>query len=542
MIHGDDPSNKNGSPSGGSHGPQKPSGTPNVNLEWVDLGELSAPPRNPAGTRLKKLFDTPTPEAIAELSDILWSSEHAPTLSYFGYRLAQALDPSMAGLACEVIKRRSFACTSDLLVGLAQREYSSFAFGAAPIVAAPEFAEFRRLTADLAVSPDCHFVEREWIKHRGEIITLTTYPITILRRSAGHEVDGILLNAATRCGLDEGMNRRALDMLIFRESSVPDKRVLPDLDMVEIARASSSMLRGPFNKAQLFSLLGLWASKRENLPSTGECAIRDHLLQEWLDFKDSAVQVRPEEHPRIIEVVRLLRHFPDPVCSLVLKEAAEHPHAGIRIVAKFAQEGAVESALSDLRECLSPDADLTVTLSALRVFAQHISPSIDAMLFPILDEYVQRTWSLGPREESGQGIIWAQKVILLQGMVRRFFNERADSPFLRPIFDCVGTTNEAMANVAINTFVQAVQMEKIPPSHFYDSHSVLGALRLTIQILAQGVKGNDKSVEERQRGQALVSALEELFVMRGPAAYGFELVAEGDPSESPSSPEESEGS
>ena len=521
MIHGDDPSN-----SKDPHG-ERPEGQPApehqqpVIVEHVPLSELSPPPRGAIGSRLKKLFNSPTPDAIAELDQILWTSDQASVLSYFGYRLAQVLSPETAALACEALRRKSIPCTQDLLVGLAQREYCKLMLRERPLLEGSEYSELRKLIASIAVSPECHFIEKDWQEKRRDILTLTTYPITILRGCADRGVDEILLQAATHGGLDPSMNRRALEMLRLRESSDPVKRVLPGFAISEIARETDSYLRDPFNKSQLYGLVDQWTSKQENLPSAGECSIRDQLLYRWKEFQDSAQEIPAEENPEIIEVLRILRHFPDPVSALALKEAAEHPHAGIRIIAKLSLEGQSERAFADLRTCLRKDAHPFDTLAALRVFGYHISPSTDRLLGPVLEEFVQFAWSREAHEKDGNPFLVAQKIVLLQGVLRRFYSEPLDSPFLKPIFDCVGGPNQPMSNVGINTFVQAVEIGILPPPHFYDNAVALTSLRTTLEILSQSANKN-----EGTDSRALLEAVEELFVMRGPAAYGFELVAE----------------
>lgn len=522
MIHGDDPSNANG-PHHGHDGTPKPDGHPNVEHEVVSFDELDPPPRTALAGKLRKLFDgTPTPEATAELSDILWTSDRTPTLSYFGYRLAAGLSAPLAPLASEVIRRKSFQCTRELLDGLAQREYCQFILGNESVVGGPEFAEFRSLLADLVVSPDCHFTERDWTHHASEIISMTMYPITILRRTSDAVVDSIFIKAATNGGLDPSMNRRVLEMLMLREASDPVTRVLPASGMSEVMRATASLLRDPFNIAQLYSLLDLWASKEENLPSGGECAVRDQLLQRWVEFKDSRDEIRPEDNPRVLEAIRMLRHFPDPVSALALKEASEHAHPGIRVLAKLALHGPTERPFADLRMSLKSD-NYAERLAASRVFGYHISPAVDRLLVPILSEYTQGLWGSDIGAAGSDGVVLAQRIVLLQGMVRRFYTERADSPFLNPVLGSIGSNDSGMVNLAVNTFVQATQMGRIPSPRFYDAPSAMLSLRSVLTLLSRGVES-----DEHEGGRELVRAMEELFVFRGPAAYGFELVAEHD--------------
>jgi hypothetical protein len=146
---------------------------------------------------------------------------------------------------------------------------------------------------------------------------------------------------------------------------------------------------------------------------------------------------------------------------------------------------------------------------------------VDRLLAPVLDEYVQHAWPPENHDGAKNPFILPQKVILLQGMVRRFYTERIDSPFLKPIFDSTGSKNVALSNVAINTYVQAMKLDRIPPPHFYDNPHALVSLRNTLRILERAAKDN-----ANEDSRALFKEVEELFVMRGPAAYGFELVAE----------------
>jgi hypothetical protein len=522
VIHRDEPSDSNGAQHGPNNTPLS-NKHPSVDLEVLTFDDLDPPPRTANGGRIRRLFDAPTPQAIAELSDILWTCDRNPSLSYFGYRLGACLSPQTASLACEVIRRKSFQCTRELLDGLAQREYCHFITGAPPIVGGPEFAEFRKLVADIAVSPDCHFTERDWVRHESEIISLAMYPITILRRSADPTVDRVLLRAVTCGGLDHSMNRRALEILLLRESSDPINRVLPAMEMSEVMRATGSLLRDPFNIAQLYSLLDLWASKEENLPTPGECAVRDQLLARWVEFKDSRNEIRPEENPKVLEALRMLRHFPDPLSAVSLKEAAEHWHPGIRVLAQLALEGPTDRALADLRKSLRSD-NHGDRIAAVRVFGYHISPAVDRVLVPILDEYAQGLWGSEVNNEGADAVVQAQRIVLLQGMVRRFYTERADSLFLKPIFDSVDEKNCGLLNLAINTFVQVTQMGRIPPPQFYDAPSAMLSLRSALNVLSRSA-GTDQSGGTR----ALAQAMEELFVFRGPASYGFELVAEAGP-------------
>ena len=158
------------------------------------------------------------------------------------------------------------------------------------------------------------------------------------------------------------------------------------------------------------------------------------------------------------------------------------------------------------------------------MFGYRISSQVDVKLWPLFNDYINRTWGSNVRNDASQQGDVAQRVVVLQGVVRRFYSERFDSPFLQRIFNTVGSDNKAMATVAVNTLVQASKINRIPPPTFYDRPEKLGPLQAAIQILYRAGQDDTKDVAVQ-----LAQGVQELFILKGPAAYGFEL-AESDES------------
>jgi len=117
-----------------------------------------------------------------------------------------------------------------------------------------------------------------------------------------------------------------------------------------------------------------------------------------------------------------------------------------------------------------------------------------------------------------KGTIPMQRVVLLQALLRRFYGQSLNSPLLQPIFESVDTENKAMATVAVNTFIQASQVGHIPPAQFYDQPALLSSLQGTLRILR-----NVEDLSSAKIAHSLAEAIQELFVFRAPAAYGFEI-------------------
>lgn len=515
-----DPNSSNGNNPKGN----KPSNDARVDITVTPLDELMPPPRSAAGQRVRDLFTVATAKAYAEIGEILYATESRPLRSYIGYRTAVQLSPKSVPLAMDILKLHSLHATQEFLTILAQREYAAFMLGASPTLKGDTFSELRVQIAELAVSPECFFAPKDWERDTGEILGLTRYPITILRMSAGREVDRILIAAATRGGLDGETNRRALDLLLLREESAPRQRVLSSDDMKAISRATDDLLREPFNRMQLVQLLDVWLSKEQNLACDTTQEIRDRLITQWLEYRDSGWSPTASEEPKVFDTIRLLRFFDDPLSRLALSEAAAHSHIGVSLLARLCQNGGSVEDLAAISSALDGQATIANSLMALQVFGYRISSQVDVKLWPLFNDYISRAWGSNVSNNASQSGDIAQRLVVLRGVVRRFYSERFDSPFLERIFSTVGSDNKAMAAVAVNTLVQVSKIDRIPPPTFYDHPEKFGPLQAAIQILYRAGQDNAKDVAVQ-----LAQGIQELFILKGPAAYGFEL-AESDES------------
>jgi hypothetical protein len=519
-----DPNSSNGNKPDGD----KSSRDAHVDITVTSLDGLLPPPRSAAGYRVRDLFKEGTPEAYAEIGDILYFTESRPVRAYIGYRTAAEISPKTVPLAMDILRLHSLASTEEFLSILAQREYGAFMLGGPPALKGDVFAGLRAKIADVAVSPECYFAQKDWERRSEEILSLTTYPITILRACAGPEIEPILIAAATRGGLDSEMNRRALDMLLLREESDPNRRVLSAGAVKAISRATDDLFREPFNRMQLVELLDAWLSKETPTQSEAEREIRDHLVQQWLEYRSSACSVSPGDAPRVFDTIRLLRHFKDPLSQQALREAMNDSHIGISLFAGLCVSGGTGDDLTAISSALQPQASSEDTLRVLRVFGYRVSSEVDAKLWPLFREYIHRTWVSDVTEGGSRVDDVAQRLVVLQNILRRFYTERFDSPFLEKIFSTVGSDDTAMATLAVNTFVQAVKVDRLPPATFYDRPEKLSSLQAAIRILSKAgrEKGNDTALQ-------LAIGVQELFVLKGPAAYGFELAeSEGEPAKS----------
>ena len=500
---------------------KKPNGDAPVRIEITPVQGLKSPPRCAAGYRVRELFVEGTAQAYREIGDILYSTKSRPVLAYIGATTAAALSPKTIPLAMEIMNLRSLAATGEFLTVLADREFGGRLTGSPPTLKGRAFAPLRAKIADFAVSPDCYVRESEWERREDEVVRLTTFPITILRACAQSEVDPILIKGATRGGVGRLMNRRVLELLLLREGSEPHRRVLPGSYISEIARATDDVLRNSFNRMQLMQLVDLWLSKPDTEGADSTADIRGRLVSQWREYQRGGESPDPDEPLPVYDTIRLLRRLDDPESRRALAEAADDRHVGVALLARLCNSGGSPEDLSALASALAPSASLSDNLMASRVFAYPVSAEVDARVWPIFKDYIDRIFAAdadGSKDEEGLG---ARRRALLFGLVRRFYSERFDSPFLQEVFGSWHSNDQALSTVAINTLVQAAETGLIPSPTFYDRPEKLGALQRAISLLSKAGQENGDAVAAH-----LAQKMQELFVLQGSAAYGFELETE----------------
>jgi hypothetical protein len=491
---------------------------PNPEKDNPSLSELYRPPRVKGRAKVDALFESGRPEDYEAIGRLIYETPSDRLRSYIGLRLAGDLSPEKAGLACDVIRHRSFQGIHALLCGLAKREFAAILTAEPSVIEGPAYRELRQLIAEVAVEPEFAFMDRERKRFEDLIPCLTSFPITILRRSAGKEIEPALVGAVTRGGLCVDKNRRGLELLILRESASTE-RVLSDEAIVSIARVLNDPLRDPFTRVLVVSLLDKWLSKQQPLSTQGDIAIRDQLHADWLDYSIRPPDLAATESLRILDTVRLLRHFEDPVTGLALRKASLHPHPTIALVAKLILPDQREAALTILESRLLGDAPQVLKVQTLRVFGQPISAELDEDLWPIFDRYIRDAWDLSQENDADEDDVATARVIVLQSTLRRFFSEPLSGPFLSNLFASFKAHNPPMSTVAVNTLTRVASLGQIPFLSFYEDMSNMGPVFESARILWAAVE-KDPSNKGAQR---ILQKLEEVFVHQGPASYGFEM-------------------
>lgn len=496
----------------------QPSNTPNPEKTAPSLSELYRPPRVKGRAKVDALLESGRPEDFEEIGRLLYQTESRQLLSYVGTRLGAELSPKHIGLACDLMRLRTFHGISDFLSILAQREFAANANSQEPLLAGPEYRELRQLIAEVAVGPEFAFSDRDYRRYTNDISNLTHFPITILRRVAGSEVDAVLVHAVTRGGLCVDTNRRGVELLTLRESSSPD-RVLNDEAMISIARVLHDPLRDPFTRVLFVALIDRWLSKQQATFSPGDIAIREQLHAAWVEYSARPFELTGVESLQALDTIRLLRHFDDPITGLVLTQASLHAHPTISLVAKFIDPAQRREAFAVLESQLLGNVPPDIKLHAIRVFGHPISAEVDQELWPLFDRYVTDAWTLSNSSDSDAEEVAAARVIVLQSTLRRFFSEPVTGPFLSRLFHSFGKQNPPMSTVAVNTLTQVASLGQIPLLSFYEDFSNMGPVFESARILSDAVERDPAN----KAAHGLLRQLEEIFVRQGPASYGFEV-------------------
>lgn len=485
------------------------------------MSNLSRPPRIKGRAQVDALFEMGRPTDYEELGRLIYQSDSERLVGYVGTRVGAELCPEQVGLACDIMRLRSYHGIAALLSNLAQREFATLFASQPSVTEGPEYAELRRLIADVAVWPEYAFSERDVEKYGDNISNVTSFPITILRRSAGREVDDTVVKAVTRGGLCVDTIRRGLEILTLRESSSAD-RVLSDEAMIAIARTLTDPLRDPFTRVLVVSLVDRWLAKQQPLFSRGDIEIRNMLHSEWLEFAEKRIDLTGRESITALDAVRLMRHFEDPVTGLALKNATLHPHPTVSLVAKLLHPDQRESALSLLEHRLLGDVPTETKIHAVRVFGQPISPELDEDLWPIFDRYIRDAWELAKSEEADVDDVVTARVMVLQATLRRFFSEPASGPFLSNLFGSFKSENAPMTTVAVNTLTQVASLGQVPPLSFYEDFKNLIPVAESVRILSDALKKDPTNESARE----MLEKLQAVFIHQGPSSYGFELEVE----------------
>lgn len=479
--------------------------------------DVIIPPRVAGRAKIDALLENLTPQAIAALSDLLPCLESTALRSYLGHRIAEVCRPELAALIAQGLRMKSVHFLEGCLSKLAAREYESFVQKQPPVLDGECYAEVRRLLAEVCCEPYYMVGDDAWEKNERDVLALSAFPLTILRRCGGPEVADVAITAFTRGGIGAFMNRKALDLLKLYEGRSP-KRLLTEGQVLSVATVFDENLRDASIQASLTSFVDMWLSKE---PDVLAPSIRDLLLYEVEGLTRHAALDFELELPKLLDSLTLLRHFKDDDVHRLMQSAVNLGDPTISPVALLCLRDAKVSSLRRLVELVSGETDDTVRYRALRVFGQSISPIADRLTFPILEEYLRYTDDLLRSEPTSTGRIIRERELLLEGACRRFFSEPLDSPFMSSLFKAAVDTSETRGPTrvfAVNVFGQIAQTRRLPPVWLYDDFERIQDLQTIANHLEkrlQGVQFPDHSSPADQ--------MRSLFFSSGPSHYGFEI-------------------
>lgn len=484
-----------------------------VEKGYHDLTELTPPHGSRESRKVYHLLRNPTPEALAEVREILFETESRPVLTYIGRQLAQSLSPIHAPLARELLRLKELPSTDAFVRGLACRELDGVRRGLSSPLVGDEMAPLRADLAKFSVSPELYFSEKALERHGEYVEKLLLFPLVILRRCGRHEIAPTFVDAATTGSIDPSVSRRAIEGLTHVEETDPRHRVLSGESVATIARSMDSFFRNSLNRMDVYALVDRWLSKPGNVPSTDSAPVRAVLHTFWEEYRRGEVDLPVQSQGlNIMDVVALMRHFDDPASQAIVEEACGDPNAGISLLAQLYRFGRSPGVLTKFIEALDVTAPSEDRLSAVRVFAYPISPELDRILLPFFLHAARASF----RDDRGNGPEDG-RLAMVAGFARRLYTSPINSPFTAQVFAEALERNDEEASLVASTLVGIARQRRVMPLRFYDDPTLLAPIGVSIEMMRRSAIGN------RAHMTALADEVEGHFILDGPARFGFQL-------------------
>lgn len=475
--------------------------------------------------RISALLRSGTPENYQRVQELLKETECSRLIELVAEYVGMSLTPAAVPLACDVFNKGVFAATSTFLLNCAAVEYANFGAGRGPLLQGDAYAPLRQLIARFAVLPQDALTEKQWDGHQGIIEGSVLFPLTILRRCAGREIDALVAGALTRGGICSYMNSRALQLLSFREQS-SSTRVLSENVVLDLVNIHGDMLRDYDSQHLITSIVDLWLGK-----SGGpEKQKHDRQLVSVLAGRLKEQIFRGERLEdycvhNIVQTVRLLRHFKaDPRVRRLLEDTSTHPHAGISSYAQLTLKNSAPEAVAHLTGRLLESADARERSQALSAFSQPLPHIAESLILPYFKEYVGSLYGgllAHPKETREYAMEWNA---LQDVVVGRFLSEPFSSRFMQLLFNSADQGKEPhLGELARATLARVAATNRIPPLSFYDNPSTIEVAKRIVQELDSGLPPGKGSGISLDGEVAPAESVRSLFLETAPLEYGFKI-------------------
>lgn len=500
-------------PSQGQPSPNRP---PHVEVSHTPPdSEVTLPPADPYLAEIFTLACNPSPEeatALGELIDTLSdspSSKADARMSYLGDRLANNLTAVSAPIALKGLSSRSLSFTGSFLATLARKEFFRPASGTPPLTQGVEYFQLRAAIASVAVSPEKMFRERDWNTRRNEIEKLSYLPITILRHSAGEEIDVIAVEALKNACPSPSLNRKAAELLSLRESS-HSNRVLSEDTVVRLLPILSDCLRDDVTRWLVSSTVDKWLAKGFHAAGEAEQEIKKRAIDECKDFLAGRFVQPPQGAPQTFDFLPLLRHFKDRDSDSVLWELSAHSDTGAALLAEACLENSPERQSATLTQHLKTPVSPEATLESLRLFGYQLSEQADLQLATYLEGYATQMWNRRDDPDYGRSRFESEQLTLAESLRRRLYAEPITSPLLAAIFAPRESEEPGLTFLALLVLQQSAKSSDVPPLCMYQHAPTLQRVAELISLA-------------KRCDQPLAGKLSEVFFFDTPARYGFEV-------------------
>jgi hypothetical protein len=426
-----------------------------------------------------------------------------------GHMLGQEHTPAFAEFSLEGLRSKSLPFISSFLATLAKREHQTFAAKLPSSLAAPELTELRAAIATIMLFPEESFLPDARRQHAHEINSLTYLPISILRASAGEEIEPLATSALRFGGLAAASTFKAVALLGHREASC-SKPVLSAETINALLPITSDCLRDDLSRALISALLDSWLSKSTPDDCKTAQAIKKVALVNCADtFTGATLQAR-DCIPNILEYIPLLRHFSGPDTRVMIERLSHDSHAGIALLARACANLATANPYQDLEALLLCDDPIPSTLDAFHVFAYRLSDEADKHLADIFARYTQRLQLLPPGSPAQQETIATIHLALLQSLKRRALTEPAHSQLLSTLFQESAESNYSAKLLALSLVKSLAVASPMAPLALYDDSESLNHITGLIRFLQR---------QDKQMGDEAAAGL----LVDTPACYGFQL-------------------
>ena len=488
-----------------------------VEKDYHDLTELTPPHGSRESRRLYHLLQSPTPERLAEVRDILYSTESRPVLTFIGDQLGKVLTPHHVPLARDLLRLKELPSTDAFLRSLARRELDGVRRGLSAALAGDEMVPLRVELGKLSVAPEIFFSRNTLDSHAGYIEKLLLFPIVILRRCSSREAPPLFVNAATKGSIDADVSRRALEALTHVEAADPLRRVISGEFVAAIAATMDSFFRNSLNRMDTFAFIDRWLKKPSDNPATDSAAVRDIMHGFWREYRRGSSDPIDTRGINIMDVMALMRHFDDSTSIGIVEEACDDRNAGISIMAHLCRFGRSAGVLTRFAEALNRNAPREDRQSASRVFSYSLSSDIDTMLLPFFLQMVRREFRAESEMEAGEQNIERIRMVLVAGLARRLYTCPIDASFVVSVFHEALSRNDEEASLVASTLLGMARQRRVMPLSFYDEPKLLATIGACIERMRLSATAN------RPAMVSIADEIEGHFILDGPARFGFQL-------------------